>query len=274
MKRIEERFNELARRREKVLIPFIAAGDPSLEVTAELVLEMERKGADLVELGVPFSDPLADGPTIQLAYQRALRNGVRPGDILELVEGLRARTQLPLILMSYYNLIHHQKPTDFVRRAAAAGVDGLIVPDLPPEEGKELWIACREAELANIFLIAPTTSPERIQLIDGHGTGFLYYVSQLGVTGARDTLPENLRNSLAAVKALTDKPVAAGFGISTPQQAGMVTQWADGVIVGSALVRIIQEDPTAGNLPERVGTFVEQLKAGIRSEAQRHAADD
>ena len=272
MNRIDGRFNELGRQGEKALIPFIAAGDPSLETTAELVLEMEKRGADLIELGVPFSDPLADGPIIQLAYQRALRNKVRPGDILELVEELRRRTRIPLILMSYYNLLHRQGGANFARRAAAAGVDGLIIPDLPPEEGEELWKASREVGLSNILLISPTTSPDRLQRIARQGTGFLYYVSLLGVTGARDTLPANLRESLKTIKVHTDKPVAVGFGISTPQQAGMVAHWAEGVIVGSALVRIIQQDPSAPTLVENVGTLVEQLKAGIRAAVQGPAA--
>jgi tryptophan synthase alpha chain len=269
MKRIEERFRELGRRGEKALIPFIAAGDPSLETTAELVLEMERRGADLIELGIPFSDPLADGPVIQMAYRRALRNKMRLEDVLEMVGELRLRSRIPLILMSYYNLLHRLGAADFARRAAMAGVDGFIIPDLPPEEGEEFWKVSREVGLANILLITPTTSPERIRLIAEQGTGFLYYVSLLGVTGARNNLPADLRESLTNVKALTDKPVAVGFGVSTPKQAETVAYWADGVIVGSALVQIIQKDPWAPDLSEKVGTLVEQLKAGIRLATQK-----
>ncbi|MBI2877615.1 MAG: tryptophan synthase subunit alpha [Candidatus Tectomicrobia bacterium] len=261
MRRIEARFRQLRGRKEAALIPFMAAGDPSLAATRELILELAQSGADLIELGVPFSDPLADGPVIQLAYQRALGNRVGLCEILQLVEAVRPQTEVPLILMSYYNPIHRWGEADFVRQAAQAGVDGLILPDLPPEEGKGLQEAAAAAGLATILLIAPTSSRERIRRIAEVGTGFLYYVSLMGVTGTRDQLSADLEGALGAIRELTDKPIAAGFGISTPQQVAEAAAWADGVIVGSALVRIIQQYGSSTALREQVGAFVRQLKS-------------
>lgn len=265
MRRIEERFGQLRRRKEAALIPFIAAGDPSAPVTRELILELERSGADLIELGVPFSDPLADGPVIQQAYQRALKNQVNLREVLGIVEEVRPQTEAPLILMSYYNPIHRWGEADFVKQAAQAGVDGLILPDLPPEEGEGLREAAMEAGLATILLIAPTSSRKRIQRIARVGTGFLYYVSLMGVTGTRDHLSADLESSLRVIRELTDKPIAVGFGISTPQQVEAAASWADGVIVGSALVRIIQQYGSSPELLEQVGSFVRRLKAATRA---------
>ncbi|MCD5401736.1 tryptophan synthase subunit alpha, partial [candidate division NPL-UPA2 bacterium] len=196
MSRIREKFKELRRRREKAFIAFITAGDPNLETTKSLVIELEKREVDIIELGVPFSDPLADGPTIQAASERALRNKVSLKDILGLVKSLRRRVEIPLTLLTYYNPIHRYGLKEFARDAARAGVDGVIVPDLPPEEGKGLKAFARKVGLDTIFLVAPASTSERIKLIAKSSTGFIYYISLTGVTGARDKLTEAIKPTL------------------------------------------------------------------------------
>ena len=259
MSRIGEKFEELRLKGEKAFIAFITAGDPDLETTGSLVMELEKRGVDIIELGVPFSDPLADGPTIQAASERALKNKVCLKDILGLVKNLRGRMESPLVLMTYYNPVYKYGLEKFAGDAARAGVDGVIIPDLPPEEGKELKAHAGKVGLDTIFLVAPTSTPERIKLVAENSTGFIYYVSLTGVTGARDKLTGTIKPTLRKIRRFTKKPVAVGFGISKPYQVREVASFAEGVIVGSAIVRKIEENLGHRGLTRQVGSFVERL---------------
>ncbi len=263
MSRITDAFAAIKEKGKTALIPYVTAGDPSMDLTGELVLEMERQGADIIELGVPFSDPLADGPTIQAASQRALANGVRLEDIIRLVKDLRRKTQIPLILMSYYNPIYQYGLRRTAKKAAAAGVDGFIIPDLPPEEAAQWKEEADKAGLDTIFLLAPTSGPERIKKVTGVGSGFIYYVSVTGITGARHELPADLLAKLDFVKKRSAIPVAVGFGISTPEQVAMLAPHADGIIVGSAIVNLVAKHAEDPQMTAIVGRFVAHLKTGI-----------
>ena len=261
--RIDEAFARLKSRGRRGLIPFLAAGDPSLDATEALVSEFEARGADLVELGVPFSDPLADGVVNQRAYQRALQSGVSLARILESVARIRKHSDLPIVLMSYINPIHRFGLQRFPVAARDAGVDGLIVSDCPPEEMGELQIALEGTGVHPILLVAPTSPARRISLIGAKSRGYIYYVSLRGVTGPRDTLPEDLAAGLQRVRAVTDKPVAVGFGISTPAQARAVSELADAVIVGSAVVATVERSLGSADLVNRAGEFVGSLRAAL-----------
>ncbi|RMF93314.1 MAG: tryptophan synthase subunit alpha [Nitrospinota bacterium] len=264
MGRIETVFTRLRRTGKKALIPFLMAGDPDLEQTAALLLELEKRGADLIELGVPFSDPIADGPIIQRAAQRALGRGTSLTTVLDLVSQLRSKTGVPLILLTYYNPVFRYGEERFVQDALQAGVDGVIIPDLPPEEGRSLLQRTAETDLDLVCLLAPTSPPERIALIARVSQGFIYYVSRTGITGIRERLAEDLRTMLTRIRAVTDKPVAVGFGISNPAQAQVVASFADGVIVGSALIKVIEEH--LGDFPatlQKLGTSVAALRQAI-----------
>jgi tryptophan synthase alpha chain len=261
--RIDQAFARLRAAGRKGLIPFIAAGDPSLEATEALVHELEARGADIIELGVPFSDPLADGVVNQRAYQRALANGTTLERVLELVARLRRRTQVPLVLMSYVNPIHRFGLDRFPAAARAAGVDGLILCDCPPEEGGPFFAALGQAGIHPILLLAPTSPARRIAAICRQGAGYLYYVSLRGVTGARAQVPPDLRPSLERIRRATDLPVAVGFGISTPAQAASVAESADAVIVGSALVARIEAAQDAPDLVRQAGAFLAGFRAAL-----------
>jgi tryptophan synthase alpha chain len=261
--RIDHAFARLKSQGRKGFIPFLAAGDPGLDVTESLVLEFEARGADIVELGVPFSDPLADGVVNQRAYQRALAGGTTLPRILECVSRLRARSDIPLVLMSYVNPIHRFGLQRFPSAARDAGVDGLIVCDCPPEEMGELLVAMGGAGVHPVLLVAPTSPPRRISLIGAKARGYIYYVSLRGVTGPRDRLPEDLEAGVRGIRALADTPVAVGFGISTPEQARGVAGLADAVIVGSAVVAAIERAQGTPDLVSRVGDFVESLRSAI-----------
>lgn len=263
MNKIDACFQGLRARKEPALIPFVTGGDPDLETTVRLAEAFAEQGADLLEIGVPFSEPLADGTTIQRASERALKAGVTLGAILRMVEQLRERSEIPVVLMSYYNPIFCMGVDAFTRRAAAASVDGVIVPDLPPEEGTELTAACADTGLDPIFLAAPTSTPERLACIAAASQGYIYYVSLKGVTGARERLADDLAKALTRLRQITDKPVAVGFGIATPGQAREVGRVADGVIVGSAIVSRIEEGLGSADMPGRVAAFVGELKRAI-----------
>ena len=259
MNRITERFKQLAARREPAFIPFITAGDPTLDMTARIVLELEKAGADVIELGVPFSDPVADGVVNQEAAQRALKNGVTLHDIVAGVKTLRQHTQIPLVLFTYFNPVLAYGLEPFARDAGDAGVDGVLCVDLPPEEAGEYKRLLDEKDIATVFLAAPTSSPARIKLIAANSTGFLYYVSRTGVTGERSDVETSVQEMVDRIKAKTTTPVAVGFGISTPEQAAEVGRYADGVIVGSAIVRMIGECGDSPDTPARVGAFAKKL---------------
>jgi len=267
MNRIDAAFARLKAAGEKALIAYIMAGDPSLRDTEGMVLALERAGADLIELGVPFSDPIADGPVIQKAAERALRSGTSLRKILDTVVSLRERTQVPLVLMAYYNTIRAFGEAAFCRQAAAAGVDGLIVPDMPPEEGDLLSKAGGEHGIHVIFLLAPTSTPERRAMVAGRSRGFVYYVSITGITGKRVTDIEDVRRNVDRIRRITPVPIAVGFGVQTPEDAARVAEVADGVIVGSAIVRTVEAHQHDNELPDHVGRFVRALKASIGSTA-------
>ena len=262
--RIQKRFELLQKEGEKALMPFITAGDPDLEVTKSLLLEMERSGADLIEVGVPFSDPLADGPIIQKSYQRALKKGVSLRKIIALIKDIREEMRIPIILMTAYNLLYHYGETEFVRDAVSAGIDGIIVPDLPPEEARSLMDLAQGAGLDIIFLLAPTSTQDRIKDICKKSRGFIYYISLAGVTGVREKLADDIQDKISEIKRISEKPVAIGFGISNPEQAAMAAELADGVIVGSAIVKIIENNIDKSDLTTIVGSFVKGLKRGMQ----------
>ncbi len=263
MNRLETTFDRLKAKGEKALIAYVMAGDPTLQDTEALVLELEKAGANVIELGVPFSDPIADGPVIQQAAERSLRSGTSLRRILDLVVSLRRKTQIPLVLMAYYNTIRAIGEKDFCRQAVAAGVDGLIVPDMPPEEATALDKGAGESGLALIFLLAPTSTPKRRAAVARRSSGFVYYVSLTGITGARLSDMDDVRHNVEKIRRETKTPVAVGFGISTPQEAAQVAEFADGVIVGSAIVRRIAEHHQAQDMPSRVGAFVRSLREGM-----------
>ncbi|MGE0267654.1 MAG: tryptophan synthase subunit alpha [Candidatus Omnitrophota bacterium] len=263
MNRIEAKFSQLKERHKKAFIAFITAGDPDLQTTEDLVLGFEKAGVDIVELGVPFSDPLADGKTIQAASQRALANGVTSEKVFDLVQNLRKKTNMPIALMMYYNPVFHYGDAKFVVKAKACGVDGLIIPDLPPEEAKMLKQAAVENEMATVFFMAPTTTPQRMKLIAEHSTGFIYFVSLTGVTGARTVLPSAVTKQLKMAKKTTDKPICIGFGISNPEQVKDMAEIADGVIVGSAIINEILKNKGKPDLVQNVCRFVKQLTSSI-----------
>jgi tryptophan synthase alpha chain len=259
MNRIDQKFIELKSRKQKAFIAFITAGYPNLSTTAKLVIELEKKGVDIIELGVPFSDPLADGQVIQEASGYALQKGANLVKILDLVRKLRKNTNLPICLMSYYNPIFCFREKHFVARAVAAGVDGVIIPDLPIEEAKGFIDYANKKGLANICFVAPTSSVARIKAISKIARGFIYYVSLTGVTGSRRNLNPDLKFSLAKIKKITLKPVCVGFGISSADQVKEVAKFADGVIIGSAIVGKIKENIGRPDLVQRVGSFVGKL---------------
>ena len=258
MSRIGRKFRDIRERGGKAFIPYIMAGDPNIRRTKELLRVLEDCGADIIELGVPFSDPLADGPTIQKAAQRALGEGVVLASVIELVSALRNTTEIPIVLMTYYNPIFKYGEERFAFNASAAGVDGIIVPDLPPDEAGLLIAYSRKTGLDTIFLLAPTSTEERIKKVSRASSGFIYYVSITGITGARLSMDPVIESHIMRIRQETDKPVAVGFGISTPQEASLISGFADGVIIGSSIVKLIET--TDDNLKKYLG----DLRKAIR----------
>lgn len=258
MNRINQKFDELRKKRKKAFVAYVTAGDPDLKTTAQLVLELEKSGADIIELGVPFSDPQADGPTIQAASQRALKKGVTLTKILSMVRSLRRQTDIPIALMTYYNPVFHMGDQNFVQKAVSSGVDGVMIPDLPPEEAAILIKTAKAENFSTIFFISPTTTLQRMKRIVQHSTGFIYYVSLAGVTGARTALPTTLL-PLKQARKISKIPVCVGFGISTRAQVLEMKKHADGVIVGSAIVKEIDSRKGQAGLVKNVGKFVKKL---------------
>jgi tryptophan synthase alpha chain len=264
MSGITATFESLRATGARALVPYFMAGDPSLEMTRELVIEADRRGADVIELGVPFSDPLADGPVIQRAGQRALAGGVSLVRVLEMVAKMRSTVRAPIVLFTYYNPVFAFGLAAFAQTAAQAGVDGVLIPDLPLEEAGELMPEAEASGLDVIHLVAPTTSPARARLIARASRGFIYLVSLTGVTGERRDLPPDLERQVRTLRLVTTKPICVGFGIGRPEQAAAVGRIADGVAVGSAIVRLVEEHAADSRLGERVGDFVAALKAPLR----------
>jgi len=265
MSKIRDRFEKAKKENRAVLIPYLTAGFPSLKESKEIFEVLAEDGADIIEIGIPFSDPIADGPTIQRASEIALAQGVTTEDIFDLIRDLRESTDVPLVIMTYYNLFYKYGLKKFADDASAAGLDGVIIPDLPPEEAGD-WLAAAEGKLETIFLLAPTSSDERIQKIVDNSEGFVYCVSLTGVTGARSVLPDALARFVARVRAKTDKPLAVGFGVSTAEQARNVAQIADGVIIGSALINVIRRAGDRKRQIEDVRMFLQQLLPALRKQ--------
>ncbi len=265
MSRIQQKFIDLRERREKGLVTFITAGDPDLAATEKLIGVLAEAGADIIELGVPFSDPMADGPTIQRSSERALLSGTTLPAILTTVRKARRTSQIPILLMGYYNPVLSYGLERFAVDAAEAGVDGLLLVDLPPEESGELRGFLTQAGIDLICLLTPTSDDNRINLAANQGSGFLYYVSVTGVTGARREVSGCVAGAVARIRQLTKMPVAVGFGISTPDQAAQMAAVADGVVVGSALVSLF-ENYQGEELELNVANLVKSLK-----DAARHA---
>ncbi|HHU52006.1 MAG TPA: tryptophan synthase subunit alpha [Firmicutes bacterium] len=262
MNRVREKLAELSAKGRKVLIPFLMAGAPSFAYTKGLIPLLEEKGADLIEIGVPFSDPLADGPVIQTAAQQALEGGFRLAHLFQLVEEVRAGVSVPLVVLIYYNLLFQYGVERFISEAAGVGVDGLVIPDLPPEAAGELLGAASAHALAVNFLIAPTSSSRRIKMIAEHNTGFIYLVSVRGVTGERTAFTSELPGLIEKVQAQVGQPVVVGFGVSGPEQAREVTKSAAGVIIGSAVVKRITREPFPV-VAARVGDFITEVRQAI-----------
>jgi tryptophan synthase alpha chain len=265
MNRIEERFARLKRKGKKGFIVYIGAGDPNLDATRKLALAFDKAGVDILELGVPFSDPLADGLVNQLAAQRGLESGATPPKVLETVAAIRKQSQIPIVLYIYFNLIHRVGVEQFIRKAAKAGVDGLLVLDLPPEESDSYETLMRKAGLCPIYLIAPTTPEKRMEFIVKRGAGFIYYISREGVTGMQEKVAANLAQRVAKIRAHTDLPVAVGFGVSNSKQAKLVASSADAVVVGSAVVNQIAQHGKSRKLVAKVSAFVKSLASAVKT---------
>ena len=259
--RIDDCFARLRKKKRKGFIPYICAGDPSLKKTVELGLALEKSGADLLELGLPFSDPLADGIVNQLAAQRSLAAGTTVRGVFDCVREIRRKSQIPIVLYTYLNPVFQFGADEFHRKAEAAGVDGLLILDLPPEEDVDLGAG----NLVHIRLIAPTTPADRMKKIAKSAKGFLYYVSREGVTGARDSIATSLPQKIAELRKISDLPVAVGFGISNPEQAREVAQHADAVVVGSAIVDLIAKQGDKPEMIEKVAAFAGLLNDAVKS---------
>jgi tryptophan synthase alpha chain len=270
MTSISSHFQSLRNRKQCALIPFITAGDPNLETTREALRILDRNGADFIELGVPYSDPLADGPVIQAAATRALRRGTKLEQVLEIVADVTPNIQAPIILFTYYNPILKQGIRSFLKHIASSGVQGLVVPDLALEEASTLIQAAADFGIEVILLVAPTSSKERIEAIAKQSQGFIYLVSVTGVTGMRSQLQDRVKNLLTSMRSITDKPIGIGFGISTTEQAHQLREWgADAVIVGSAFVqRLADENPIVGL--QKVEDFCRELKTSLTSDSAKY----
>jgi tryptophan synthase alpha chain len=263
MRRIEERFRTLKKDGRKAFVAYLTAGDPDLAATASLIPALDAAGVDIVEIGVPFSDPTADGPTIQAASERALKRGATLAKILKMIAALRPTSGIPIVLFGYYNPILSYGPERFALDAKAAGVDGLLVVDLPPEEAAELRRYTDPVGLDFITLIAPTTDPERARKILQGATGFVYYISVTGVTGTAVPTPGDVRRAVEPLRTMTALPIAVGFGISTSAQAAAIAPLADGIVVGSALVSLIGKKGSGSELIPSAASFVREIRRAI-----------
>jgi tryptophan synthase alpha chain len=264
MNRIARRFARLKESQEKGFVVYIGGGDPDLAATAGLASAFDKLGVDVLEIGVPFSDPLADGLVNQLAAQRGLESGTTPPLVLATVKRIRDTSQIPVVLYVYFNILHRFGLARFIQEAASAGVDGLLVLDLPPEESENYESLMRDAGLSVIYLIAPTTPEDRIELIVRRATGFIYYVSREGVTGMQSKISTTIGEMISRIRAHTDLPIAIGFGISNPEQAAAVAREAEAVVVGSAIVNQIAEHGKSAGLVSKVAAFVEPMINAVK----------
>ena len=263
MNKIDKVFKKLRDSKKKALIIYITGGYPNLLATKKLIPELERSGADLIEIGIPFSDPLADGPTIQRSSAKAISGGANIKSILNTVRSLKGKVNIPLVFMTYYNPVFHYGLDRFIKDSIKSGIDGIIIPDLPPEESADLVKVSRKNKFSTVFLIAPTSTGDRIKLVAKNSTGFIYYVSLTGVTGARKSLPKDIEEHIKKIKRVTDKPVCVGFGVSNREQAAKMAHIADGVIVGSAVIKIIENNIENGSYFKKVAEFTASLKEAI-----------
>lgn len=264
MSRIADKFASLKASGQSALVCFVTAGDPDVETTRRIVLELERAGADIVELGIPFSDPIADGPSIQAASMRALEAGANVPATLDLVRAIRGESELPLVLMTYYNPVLKYGVEPFARDAAAAGADGAIVTDLTPEEAGPWKRAADDAGVDTVFLLAPTSTEDRINRAASLGSGFIYCVSRTGVTGARPELAQGVRELVSRIRAGTDMPIVVGFGVSRPEHVREICEYADGAVVGSVLVSLIAEKSGSNDLLGGLRDLISALKSGTK----------
>jgi tryptophan synthase alpha chain len=263
--RIAKLFSSCRTNNRSAFIAYVCACDPDFETSLSICRSLIDNGVDILELGVPFSDPLADGLTNQLAAQRALESGCKQDDVFRLVEEIRKFSQIPIIFYTYYNLIFSQGVEEYVRKSVSAGLDGMLTLDLPPEESDELVEACKSFNLKNIFIVAPTTPENRIPRIVEKSSGFIYYVSREGVTGERSNLATDLNVRVASIKKFTDLPVVVGFGISSTEQVRQVGQIADGVVVGSALVKCVSENlGKPDEIVDSIGSRAKSLSSGLK----------
>ena len=267
MNRIDTKFKELRERSEPAFIPFITAGDPNLDVTKALIMEFDKKGADMIELGVPFSDPIADGPVIQASYYRALSGGIKLSNILELVKDIRKESGIPIVAMISHSILYKNGCEKFIKNAVNAGLDGATIPDLPIEEAEDILETGEKEGFKIVCFIAPTTTDRRMELIVKKSQGFLYYISVVGITGAKNTLSDEITRNIQNVKKATSLPVALGFGISTPDQARIAGKIADGVIVGSAIIKEIDKyrNQDGDLLVKKVGQFIGELVSSTKN---------
>jgi len=263
--RIQAKFEALKREGKAAFIPFITGGDPDLATTEQIIYALEEAGSDIIEFGVPFSDPVGDGPVIQEASMRALKNRVTMKDVLATVKKVRETSQVPILLFSYYNPILSYGVEQLAADMADAGADGLLCVDLPPEEGAEYKAAMDRHDLCTVFLTAPTTTDQRLREVADKCTGFVYYVSRLGVTGERAAMVTDLEDQVQRIKRITENPVAVGFGISKPEHAQQVAGVADGVVVGSAIVRLIGDKAGAADTADAVREFVRPLAQATKN---------
>ncbi len=260
LSKIDQKFNELKNNNKLALMPFIIAGDPNIETTSEILLKLQEKGADLIELGIPYSDPLADGPVIQLSASRALNSGTTPKKVIQLLESLKGKLNIPIILFTYFNPLLRFGFEEFCEMASKAGVSGLIIPDLPLEETYKFSKIVGNYSMDLILLVAPTTPFERMKIISNKTKGFTYLVSVTGVTGERNEMENRVENLITKLKEISPNPVAVGFGISSPEHVNKVSQWgADGVIVGSAFVKRIASC-NEKEVVNQLGDFCEEMR--------------
>ncbi len=259
MNRIDQKFNTLKEKGQKALITYVTAGDPGIAQTKKLVLEMEKRGADIIEIGIPYSDPVADGPVIERAAQRALAKGIKVKEIMQMVSEIREESEVPLLYLIYFNCILRYGVEEFIKACKEVGLDGLIIPDLPYEESGEMRKLGQQYGVHIITLIAPTSN-DRIQQIAQDAKGFIYCVSSTGVTGVRKKFNTNFLDFIQEIGKHSDTPKAIGFGISTPEQVKSLKDTSDGVIVGSAIVKLIEEHGSSDELVSIVGDFVSTLK--------------